>query len=195
MIPYQKFPRTYQDAVKEGKRPVPSDKVQVAKIVVGEIIHSNGPANRQVFRIIANKLIASSPKSFQTEIGSGAESFRKMLENAYYNHPAKRQINRNSLKRSLHENEREPLKFGYIKDTYGCVEWQPSEYPEGEDGETQNEKKSWLQKEFNKKEKDSKKVDDFMVSTYASQRFDINKKLLMMEVRENWPFLFKTSTL
>jgi hypothetical protein len=80
----------------------------------------------------------------------------------------------------------------HLKDSYGCVSWQP-DLPSGETADSQSEKKEWLLEEFSKcsEERDLAKIQQYMDETYATQRFLLNgqDKLPAIALRSHWPFL------
>lgn len=78
------------------------------------------------------------------------------------------------------------------KDSYGCINWQPSDFSKGETEDSQELKRLWLIAEYRKSvsDRDSRKVIKTMAETYASQRVFINvEKAPISVVREKWPFL------
>ncbi|CAB3977263.1 Hypothetical predicted protein [Paramuricea clavata] len=89
------------------------------------------------------------------------------------------------LKRRLEIVQKQP-----ISDSFGCVNAQNQS-----DG-SQKEKEEWLISEFPKKDRDMEKVSLFMKQTYASQRLLINRSKpnvpSIMEIKDQWPFLFET---
>lgn len=79
----------------------------------------------------------------------------------------------------------------FLKDSFGCVAWQPDEFPEGETEETQEQHHLWLVREAVKQPslQDSPEVTKLMKLTYVSQRYSINK-----QVKENMPKVADTLT-
>lgn len=75
------------------------------------------------------------------------------------------------------------------RDSYGCVQWQPDAYPDGETAITQEENRvSLLTKSW---EEDRAVIISLMERTYSSQRLQINKKEAVSISRASWPFLQK----
>ncbi|XP_052009949.1 uncharacterized protein LOC127662700 [Xyrauchen texanus] len=80
-------------------------------------------------------------------------------------------------------------------DSYGCINWQPSQLPEGETIDSLHHKKEELKLIFSQEGPsgtDRVRVNDLMVLTYASQRSAINStpSLSVHELKREWPFLF-----
>ncbi|XP_048011377.1 uncharacterized protein LOC125263257 isoform X3 [Megalobrama amblycephala] len=80
-------------------------------------------------------------------------------------------------------------------DSYGCVRWQPEDYPDGETSASLVEKKLEMMDIFSReglKGTERGRVEDLMAITYAKQREYINAKPSpsILDVGKEWPFLF-----
>ncbi|XDV17605.1 hypothetical protein PO909_023439, partial [Leuciscus waleckii] len=80
-------------------------------------------------------------------------------------------------------------------DSYGCVRWQPEDYPDGETSASLKEKKLEMLDIFSReglKGPQRERVEDLMAITYAKQREYINTKPSprILDVGKEWPFLF-----
>ncbi|ROJ26877.1 NLR family CARD domain-containing protein 3 [Anabarilius grahami] len=80
-------------------------------------------------------------------------------------------------------------------DSYGCVRWQPEDYPDGETSASLEEKKLEMMDIFSReglKGAERGRVEDLMAITYAKQREYINAKPSpsILDVGKEWPFLF-----
>lgn len=80
-------------------------------------------------------------------------------------------------------------------DSYGCVNWQPEDLPEGETLESLEEKRQVLVDTFSAeghRGADRGRVDELMKITYICQRHSINASPAptISVLPENWPFLF-----
>lgn len=80
-------------------------------------------------------------------------------------------------------------------DSYGCVNRQPSQLPEGENRESLNEKKRELLSIYSQEGQrgaDQRRVGDLMTLMYEPQRSDINAtpSLSVSDLQKEWPFLF-----
>jgi hypothetical protein len=203
-IPWYKMPQSLLQACKQKVRPKPSDRREMVRIVCDDIRkHSTLPGRKNLSKI-ASTIVAKHKESFcdvvgDKVIGSGYESLRKQMEERLFN------LNREGKKTSsfgekLNEvdgTSEPPAKKTRkpVKDSYGCVNWQPDSYPENENKETQKEKQEWLISEYAKADQDKQdQVKHFMKLTYTSQRRFINKQKPMPptvdEIKELWPFLF-----
>ncbi|XP_033638548.1 uncharacterized protein LOC117299198 [Asterias rubens] len=180
-------------AIKEKRRPSPKDRLLTQKVIVDEFIHCREKPSRFVFRSIANTIIAMSPLSFENDCGTGSEGFARSLETTYYNHHTIRQAMAEKRKhRDLNSTADKVPRKNQVKDSYGCSQWQPVEFPEGENQDSLEEKRKWLDLKFQKRDRDTSKVNDYMECTYFSQRCDINKQPAALEVvKQKWLFLFE----
>ncbi|CAI5637063.1 unnamed protein product [Oreochromis niloticus] len=102
---------------------------------------------------------------------------------------------RNAEDCSPNSNATSPKKVRCLVDSYGCINWQPVELPEGEMPASLEEKKHILLTIFNSEGPGAVErpgVDDFMCLTYISQWQLINscRSLSVAEIQEQWPFLF-----
>ncbi|KAL3973537.1 hypothetical protein ACER0C_024744 [Sarotherodon galilaeus] len=102
---------------------------------------------------------------------------------------------RNEEDCSPNSNATSPKKVRCLVDSYGCINWQPVELPEGETPASLEEKKHILLTIFNSQGRGAvgrPDVDDYMCLTYISQRQLINScpSLSVAEIQEQWPFLF-----
>ncbi|XP_024661187.2 uncharacterized protein LOC112436158 [Maylandia zebra] len=102
---------------------------------------------------------------------------------------------RNEEDCSSNSNATSHKKVRCLVDSYGCINWQPVELPEGETPASLEEKKRILLTIFNSEGPGAVErpdVDDFMCLTYISQQQLINScpSLSVAEIQEQWSFLF-----
>lgn len=181
----------FRNSLAQKSQPLPVEKRGAAK-AIADLLVKKQLSGRKVFRDMAVRVVALSPESFRSELGNGVNSFARLIENAYFNHPSLRLNTKGSFHDKLGTSKGGKRKFTPIKESYGCVQWQPSTVGKGETDESQEQKQQVLKKEFLKPVPDHKMVETLMKATYASQRFAINKKPTkpLLEVREEWPYLF-----
>ncbi|XP_050691611.1 uncharacterized protein LOC126983162 [Eriocheir sinensis] len=85
-----------------------------------------------------------------------------------------------------------PVTKIYLHDKYGCINYMPSDYPEGESETTQEDKQSLLKQKY--KEKLHDEVEYLMKDTYFSQRQDIiQRKMDVLHLKIEWPYLFEAA--
>ena len=158
-----------------------------------EFIHCGERPSRSIFKAIANTIVDMSPASFENDSGTGVEGFARSLETTYYNHHSIRHAMAEKRKqRALSSTTSKCPRKTPVKDSYGCSQWQPTAFPDGEDQESMDGKKTWLQHEYQKRDKDISRVVEHMISTYINQRYEINKQPASLhDVKQSWPFLFQ----
>lgn len=88
-----------------------------------------------------------------------------------------------------------PSRKCFRTDSYDCVNWLPSQLPEGENGESLYEKKRELLTIYSQEGQrgaDQSGVSDLMTLMYEPQRRDINAtpSPSMSDLQKEWPFLF-----
>ena len=201
-IPWNKFPKSLLDACIRKSRPKPRERREMVRILCDDIRGYNTvPGGKNLARI-AQMIVSKYKDSFcdligDSVIGSGYESLLKQMEERIANLNRKSGKDLVKLNISSEDEDSEPKSKSrktVIRDSYGCVNWQPPALPTSESKETQKSKQDWLIEEFRKKEQDKKKVLLFMKETYTSQRLLINENTQdnpVSEVKDKWPFLFQ----
>lgn len=196
IIPWEKFPFEIKEACEKNVRPMKKHLLQMIRVLVAEIRKINRNPGRAVIRTIVQKIVNEYPNSFQEKIGDsvvagGCMSLIKRVENGIENN--NRTKGNFALITALNENDADepPVKRKKtIKDSYGCVNWQPESFPPGETQISQKEKQEWLQQEQTKEKRDYKKIENFMDLTFPSQRYFLNQmKPPAASIKKNWPFL------
>ena len=188
-----RWPHTFKAALNENRRPSPKDRLLTQKIIVDEFIHCGEIHCRSIFKAIANPVVDMSPASFENDSGTGVKGFARSLETTYYNHHSIRHAMAEKRKqRALNSTTSKCPRKTPVKDSYGCSQWQPTAFSDGEGQESMEEKKTWLQHEYQKRDKNISRVVEHMKSTYINQRYEINKQPASLhDVKQSWPFLFQ----
>uniref|UniRef100_A0A669BL90 Uncharacterized protein n=1 Tax=Oreochromis niloticus TaxID=8128 RepID=A0A669BL90_ORENI len=208
-IPWERFPLRLSHAITRGDRAHPDDRRSMVRIVVEAMqVHCRNPKRascEEVAKIIVNRY----PQTFAdfTETGerlgcghySLLRSIKSRVEHVNRDNTTHRlrqtKRTRNEEDCSPNSNATSPKKVRCLVDSYGCINWQPVELPEGEMPASLEEKKHILLTIFNSEGPGAVErpdVDDFMCLTYISQRQLINScpSLSVAEIQEQWPFLF-----
>lgn len=186
-IDWNLFPKEIKEAHDKNTLPLKKHINEMIRILVTQLSNSKKSLGRKEFRIIANKIVGKYPNLFLDKcgdklIGDGCETLIKKLESCLDNR------NRKSI--ALETNFGTVNKRKTTRDSYGCINWQPSELPEGETKELQMRHKEYLILEFPKSKRQEEEVEYKMKITYSSQRYFINNlKKSIASVKENWPFL------
>ncbi|KAG9269206.1 hypothetical protein AMEX_G16209 [Astyanax mexicanus] len=196
-IPTERFPEALMQCLERGKRPVPSLRREMIRIVAAEMMKTCPSPTKHASTEIAKKLVGKYPQSLKDVIegdvvGTGYYSLVKQLQARIDNkkrNASPRIHKRKSLSNSDTDEVPAVMKAS-VQDMYGCVNWDMKFMPVTETLESQNEKKGkmrclWEQATFNPDE-----VKELMESTYYSQSKEINSGTALQTLREEWPFLF-----
>lgn len=197
MIPWSQFPEALTQALERERRPSPSLRKELVRIVVREMMKVTTSLNKKNAADVAKKLVAKYPKSLQDVIegdviGTGYGSLMKQIHNRIEN--VKRPNTPKIKKRRLHDSDTDevpPEKRAAIQDTYGCICWHVKFMPLGETAETQQQKKDELKNLFNQNEQSPGPLKMLMKSTFYSQRQDVNQGKDMKYLLVNWPYWFQ----
>jgi len=152
---------------------------------------------------IAYHIVCKHQKSFEDGIdgeivGKGFECLEKQLINRSENisrhvNTSKRDISKNDSDSDADsETSNTPSKKKRCQvDEYGCQNYQPVSYPDGETAETLSTKKDWLKDMGSRSQPWDNVIAKRQSLCYILQRKDINgKKLKMKELMSKWPYLF-----
>ncbi|XP_039465190.1 mitogen-activated protein kinase kinase kinase kinase 2-like isoform X3 [Oreochromis aureus] len=162
-IPWERFPLRLSHAITRGDRAQPEDRRSMVRIVVEAMqVHCRNPKRascEEVAKIIVNRY----PQTFAdfTEkgerLGCGHYSLLRSIKSrveyvirdntTHRLHQTKR--TRNEEDCSPNSSATPPKKVRCLIDSYGCINWQPVELPEGETPASLEEKKHILLTIFN----------------------------------------------
>ncbi|XP_076585369.1 uncharacterized protein LOC143333240 [Chaetodon auriga] len=197
-IPTERFPEALMQCLERGKRPVPSLRREMVRIVAAEMMKACPSPTKHASTEIAKKLVGRYPLSLKDVIegevvGTGYHSLLKQLQARIDN---KKRIatpriqKRKPVSDTSDTDEVPAVVKASVQDTYGCVKWAVRFMPVTETLETQEEKKEklkilWEQGAFSPEE-----VKQLMQCTYYSQRKAINSGTALQTLRLEWPFLF-----
>lgn len=206
-VPWNKVRLTLRRAVDAGERPAPDDRRHLIKVTVDAMRERSLNPTRRECVVVAKAITQKYPNSFLDKneegelIGCGYFSVINQLKTRV------EYLNRgNSLSR-LRKHKRtqrddddgdddQPAVATCARiDSYGCVRWQPEDYPDGETSASLEEKKLEMIDIFSReglKGAERGRVEDLMAITYAKQREYINAKPSpsILDVGKEWPFLF-----
>ncbi|KAL4000607.1 NLR family CARD domain-containing protein 3 [Sarotherodon galilaeus] len=189
------FPLRLSHAITRGDRAHPEDRRSMVRIVVEAMQVLCRNLKRASCEEVAMIIVNRYPQIFAdfTEkgerLGCGHYSLLRSIKSRVEHRT------RNEEDCSPNSNATSPKKVRCLVDSYGCINWQPVELPEGETPASLEEKKDILLTIFNSQGRGAVErpdVDDFMCLTYISQHQLINScpSLSMAEIQELWPFLF-----
>ncbi|KAL7370621.1 hypothetical protein ABVT39_006055 [Epinephelus coioides] len=202
VVPWEKMSPALSLAISMGKRADPRDRIAMVRTVVEAMqVHCPNP-NRAACAEIAKAIVSKHPRTFGdiTEegelLGSGYHSLLEQLKRRVEH------VNRNCDSHRIRQPKRTPNDDSNANrrvrskvDSYGCINWQPKDLPEGETSDSLESKRVTLVELFGSmgpRAAELTEVDEFMRLTYIYQRYMINScpppPLHLLE--EHWPFLF-----
>lgn len=192
-------------AISVGQRPTHSDRLQMIRFIVDAIrAHCPNPTKAECSQIAKN-VVAQYPKSFsdvtdeEDLLGSGYTSLliqiKTRVEHVNRGNTLAR-IRRPKRTNETNEDSSQPKNICIKVDSYGCINWQPHNLPEGETMDSLEVKRQMLVTLYIKEGPrcaETVKVDDLMHITYIQQRQFINSNPspTVSDIMLKWPFLFQ----
>ena len=162
---------------------------------LASLFHRELFLNINMLRKVAHQILGKFRKSFADVIndeliGDGSATLLQQLESRKEN-LQRMTMPRKRPKSSTADRDQPPRKNSKMElDSFGCIktQWNP-ELPVGESQDTQEEKKKFLQNEYDKLYWSVDNVSKLMTATYSSQRHGINDKKNIEDLLKEWPFL------
>lgn len=202
-IPWGKMTPNLRTCLAQGKRPEASDRRHMVRVIVDSIREvCLNPTKRQCSEI-AQSIIQKYPNSFSDKTEEG-----ELIGCGYYSLLCQLKIrvehlNRNNTMARLRKPKRtdevdnsQPSTSKSAKlDSYGCVNWNPTELPEGETVESLEIKRKEMLSLFSQegpRAAERSKVQELMKMTFIAQRHSINASPppSISDLQARWPFLF-----
>ncbi|XP_056335164.1 uncharacterized protein LOC130246305 [Danio aesculapii] len=195
-IPWSKIPSEITRKLENKERPTGRERRELIRLMVSEILTICPTPGKKHLSEIARKIVAMYPQSFKDVIedqvvGSGYDSLTKQLQSRVDN--MKRGKISLYLKRqtsSASEGDDTPFKIKRV-DTYGCINWQPKQLPEGETEESQKCIQEELKTMHKNKCNNTKDIEKKMMDTFYNQRRNIISGMDTPLLVEEWPYLFE----
>ena len=197
-IPWQKIPSEIIRKLETRKRPTKSERLEIIRLIVSEIVTVCPTPGKKHISEIARKMTKAYPAAFTDVIegevvGSGYDSLTKQMVSRVDN--LKRGNTSLSLKRQvISSSEGEDIQPQKKRlDTYGCINWQPKRLPLNETLESQKHAQEELKKMWRERCCDSKAIEKMMRATFFTQRKDIISGTETSDLTKEWPYLFETT--
>ena len=194
-VPWHKFPKKLMEKCSKEERPDPCERREMIRIIMDDITALHVAPKRKELRKVAHQILGKFRKSFADVIndeliGDGSATLLQQLESRKEN-LQRMTMPRKRPKSSTADRDQPPRKNSKMElDSFGCIktQWNP-ELPVGESQDTQEEKKKFLQNEYDKLYWSVDNVSKLMTATYSSQRHGINDKKNIEDLLKEWPFL------
>lgn len=191
------MPSAFITKLEKGQRPTKSERLEIIRLVISEILLTCSTPGKRHLGEIARKMSKTYPAALTDVIegeivGSGYDSLTKQLVSRVDN--LRRGSTSLYFKRqavSTSEGEDTPPRKKRL-DTYGCVNWQPIQLPPDETAESQKRAQEELKQMYKEKCCDGKHIESLMRVTYFTQRKDIIGGIETSDLINEWPYLFET---
>ncbi|KAI7789386.1 hypothetical protein IRJ41_018293, partial [Triplophysa rosa] len=206
-VPWEKMPPNLRQCLAQGQRPRKQEHLAMVRTIVDSIRETCLNPTRSHCSEIARRVTEKYPKSFADVtmegelIGCGYGSLLNQIKTrAEHLNRDNTLVRVRRAKRCISDNgstpssEITPSKCSKT-DSYGCINWQPVDLPQGETPESVELKREEMVKLFSQEGPRAAElghVEELMKTTYVSQRYAINKisPPCIDELKEQWPFLF-----
>jgi len=204
-VPWDKTRPSLRTCLELRKKPEETDRRHMVRVTVDAMREICLNPTLSQCAVVARSITEKYPDCFEDRtdegdrMGSGhftlCSQFKTRIDN----------LNRNNTLARLRKSKRPavtvdnslqvPSRKCAKTDSYGCINWQPSELPEGETRISLSEKKEELKRIFTQEGQngaDRARVNELMMITYEAQRRDINTSpaLSIDQLKTDWPFLF-----
>lgn len=204
-IPWDKMPQKLLEATLGQKRARPEDRRAWKRTVVDAMLTHCPNPNKAACEEIAKVIVSKYPATFADtneeggQMGIGYYSLARQMKQRVEHVNRKNMSEKVRRPRSSTETTDEDgttIKTGRAKvDSYGCINWQPKELPQGENVESLENRKKYMTDLFQSlgpSSVDSPEVDESMKLTYIYQRHMLNScpPPSIDVIAKHWPFLF-----
>ena len=187
-------------ALREEERPRPSLRREMVRVVVDDIMKVVKRPGKKDIENIAHQIVSKYPKSFKDVIdgeciGKGHDSLLRQLVNRVENNlrPSPDFLcGMKRLKKTSENSDNSDIQLKVRKtDMYGCINYLPKDFPDGETQETLTNKKETLKALASRGQGWSDNISRDQCLCYILQRKDIVEKGLSVTVLlDEWPYLF-----
>ncbi|KAM8741462.1 uncharacterized protein AB9X84_018836 [Acanthopagrus schlegelii] len=201
-VPWDKMRPSLKRAIDAGNRPEPGDRRHMVHVIVDTMREHCLNPTRNDCTIVAKDITQMYPSSFldRTEegekIGCGYFTLLQQLKTRveYVNRDNTLSRLRRPRRSQTNDDDQPPPAKCTRIDSYGCINWQPQEYPEGETSSSLEEKRKEMVDIFTQeglRAAERGRVKELMTMTYLKQREDINADPppSILDISKQWPFL------
>lgn len=176
-----------------------SQRNEIVRCVADRMFKECRTPSRSSLNVVAEKLIDKFPvfKDVIDEvvIGPGYVSLRNQIENrlTYLRRPLNVQRKSAAIRRRILETDNETVQKRQHRDGYGCINFLPVTFPEGETEETLSQKQSSLKDWFASNSGSDTDITSYMAATFSLQRQDLvgQHPLPVCNIVAEWPYLLE----
>lgn len=200
-VHWDRMPAAIRKAITNKTRPSPSDRKDMVRAVVDQMLDHDPNPNRTMCHNIVRSIVRSHPKCFADiakngdVLGDGCHSLLQQIKTRVEYKTRNNTLARRRRERMTHSqvpDEGRGMTRGPV-DQYGCVRWCPVEVPFGETEASLDGIKSDLRKIYSEEGMSgAERAAPLMEKTYVIQRRYLNSvpAPAIAVVKEEWPFLF-----
>ena len=193
-IPWELMSDDLMKKLNANERPEPKVRNHMIRVIADDIHKRIKKPGRKVLNVIAERICEKYPRSFTDEIGMSLNatshfSLLSQLEVRFNN------LNRSNIVHVLKrqsKNEDSSSKRVKSSDSYGCINYQPLDLPNGETAQSQTEKKEQMKNLFHSGFHTAlnEECRNLLKLTYCTIRKDINTRKALDFLLTEWPLLF-----
>ena len=177
-----------------GMKLTSAEQNEVVRHIADNVVKPQRTSMNAVAEAIVNRYSQLKDDIDGIQLGHGYNSLRNQLENrvAYISRPLSAKRNSMHSKQDDDQENYPPLKKK-IRDGYGCLEFLPTDIPDGETNESLDEKKRLLKSLFAGKTWNIHQITELMATTKSVQRQDLVGvlPLRVVDMKAEWPFLLE----
>ncbi|XP_066526280.1 uncharacterized protein si:ch211-86h15.1 isoform X1 [Hoplias malabaricus] len=191
-IPWEKFPAELTKAMTEEKRPCPSLRRAMVRVIISDLLALGNKRPRKILHQIAQEIVKKYPKSFSdisvnSTATNGYDFLLQQMKNRVDN--STRRMTK-KLKRPADGDAGARKSKHHSR--YDCA--QQPDLPDTEDESALADKKAELQDSYALKTLPEARIKKLMAETYSMQRSSINRDYkTVIELKNEWPYLFETT--
>ena len=181
----------------DGSAMSATQRNDVIRYIVDDVLKLCSSPSRHNLNVIAEKLVRKCPKLQDevdgTVVGCGYASVRNQLENrvSYLKRPVSAYRKTCGVKRRLNESTHTENAMKPVRDGYGCADFLPATFPDGETEQSLVEKQQQLKQLHLNGQWTDTEVASLMATTYVMQRHDLVgvSPNSISQIITEWPFL------
>uniref|UniRef100_A0A8C1S326 Uncharacterized protein n=1 Tax=Cyprinus carpio TaxID=7962 RepID=A0A8C1S326_CYPCA len=185
-VPWDKMRPTLKRAIDADKRPEPEDRRHMVRVIVDSMrVHCLNPSRKDC-SAVAKEITQKYSGSFLDKTKEG-----EIIGCGYFSNTLSR-LRKPRCSRTSGDDQPSAGKCAKI-DSYGCITWQPQEYPKGKSSASLEEKRKEMVDLFTQegpRATERGTLKELMTITYAKQREDINSDppLSIIDISKKWSF-------
>ncbi|XP_046691613.1 uncharacterized protein si:dkey-15h8.17 isoform X1 [Silurus meridionalis] len=198
-VNWDRMPAAIARALANKTRPSPSDRKDMVKAVVDQMLEHDSNPSRAICHNIVRSIVRSHANCFADVakngdiLGDGCYSLLQQIKTRVeYKNRNNTLVRRRRERRPQSKGANEGMIRGPV-DQYGCVRWSPVEFPPGETEASLHAMKSYLLDIYSEEGiVGAERAEPLMEKTYVIQRRYLNSMPApaIAVVMERWPYLF-----